>query len=128
MRYVQVPEKVLVKDPVSGAAMKHPDGKERTISFREFIFTATSIAAQKGAADTLLLVEIRESVSVREASDVWEVPDAWHKVLVDNTRRMVGWGASELFAAVPFIRAVQDAPTERPKAKGNDKTEEAAVS
>lgn len=113
MRYVTIPEDVLVRDPVTDLPMKAADGSERKITFGEFVKTATAIAAQKGAADTLLLAEIRESLGTRTAGTEWDLSDEWHKVLIDNTKRIIGWNAAELFSVVPFIRALTDAPSKR---------------
>jgi hypothetical protein len=109
VKYITIPAPFTVVDPLTD----EPTAEQ--VPFVKFVRLLVTVAAQKQAADTLQLIDIRQSVASMAPGDVWTLPDEWHAVLAAECKKLGGWAPAAILSAGAHLRAVVDAPSKDPR-------------
>lgn len=117
-RYIRIPEAVPLSNP-DGTHMLHcarcqaqiEDGA-RTATFAQAMGVVLGTMMQE--LDALVLIDIKRKLCGAEPGAIVELSDDHWTALRDKYKRPAAFTPAYLFNAEPHLRAVLDAPTERP--------------
>jgi hypothetical protein len=127
-RFVQVPAPVQLRDPVTDDVL--PDEMKPVWSWERTWRTMVSVAASKGTADALALIDLRKKGSGRTPGEWFELTEDEYRLVEAEFRRPDHRfvGVSWVFSAESHQRAVLDAPSKMPAAVAETNGATAAAS
>lgn len=114
MRYVNIIAPVPVIDPVTDDPLTNVRGEPEMLSVAKVVRVLLTVAAQKQAADMLLILDIRAKFDAAQIGEWVELSEEMWKVLEAEAKRPGGLAPAGLMSAGPVLRVILRAPEERP--------------